>query len=233
MGARMDVKGLLALARHLIEINPGTLQPGLIGAYLAHLEASYTIAAEVVARIGDRYPALQKFLCAKEIALAAGLHDIGRPLHADQLFHELRGAAFVEVHGLALGLAPTQMDVHRLAQMFRPHFVVAEQFADESHAAARSVFEPLDATLLVPRSWQEAIVVYAELSNINGRCVSIHTRIADIQKRYAEDFSNGFGASLSRAMQAGLPRVMATCAQVQRLMDGALPAHEITQYGFI
>jgi len=233
MGARLDVKGLLALARHLIEINPGTLQPDLIGAYLAHLEASYTIAAEVVARIGARYPALQKSLCAEEIALAAGLHDIGRPLHADPLFHELRGAAFVEAHGLALGLAPTQRDVHRLAQMLRPHFVVAEQFADESHAAARSIFEPIDAALLIPRSWPEAIVVYAELSNINGRRVSIPTRIADIQKRYAGGAANGFSASLSRAMSLGLPRVRATCERVQRLIDGKLATHEIARYGFI
>jgi hypothetical protein len=229
----MKVKGLRRLARELIAANPGTLRPELIDAFLDHLEASYTIAADAVALITERYPFMQQYLRAEEIALAAGLHDIGRPLDADQLFHELRGAAFVEAQGLALGLAPTREDVHRLAQMMRPHFVVAEQYADEANAAARARLAPLDPTLLIPRTWPEAIVVYAELRNVNGRRVSIETRIADIQKRYPPDSRDGFSASLARAMQAGLPRVSATCARVQRLIDGHLPAPEVARYGFL
>jgi len=229
----MNAGALRRLASELIASHPGTLQPDLIAAYLDHLEASYAIAAETVARITTRYPPLQQYLRAEEIALAAGLHDIGRPLDADQLFHELRGAAFVEAQGLALGLAPTQEDVHRLAQMMRPHFVVAEQYADQANAAARARFAPLDPALLIPRTWQEAIVVYAELSNVNGRRVSIEARIADIRKRYPPDSRDGFSASLARAMQEGLPRVCATCARVQRLRDGHLPAPEVARYGFL
>ena len=65
--------------------------------------------------------------------MATGLHDVGKPLMKGQLFHELRGARYIEENGIKEGVSSSIIDVYRIAQMFRPHHVVAEQFSDEEN----------------------------------------------------------------------------------------------------
>lgn len=231
MGIR-DCTDILNLARELIEANPGNLTK--LDAYFSHVRDSYDVAGEVVDIILSKYHGLKKYLDKQEISLAVGLHDIGRPLRKDQLFHELRGARYIEEHGLEKGISDKITDVYRIAQMVRSHFVVAEQFADETNIQQREEFEPLDPVLLVPRTWQEAIVIYSELSNVNGKRVSIQERIQDIQKRYApgSDWVKS-NPSLVKSMEKGLSRVLETCERVQRLKEGELKEEEIGRYGFI
>lgn len=233
MGRLMGVEAVLNLAKELIEQNPRSLHADLIDDYLNHLSDTYFIAEETAENICANYPELKTHIKSKEVALAGGLHDIGRPLRKNQLFHELRGAAYIETYGLEKGVADSTVDVYKIAQMFRPHFLVAEQFNDPENAHEIIEFKPLNSALLIPGTWQEAIVAYSELSNIRGKKISFQRRIKDIQQRYTNDPKYNSNPSLLRAMDSGLPRIIANCKRVERLIDGKMSDPEILRYGFI
>ena len=231
MATIINKEGILSLAKILLDSCPGHLHEP--EEWLLHLGDSFDIGGETVKRITHRYPGLKEHLNEEEGSVSSGLHDIGRVFRKNQLFHELEGARFVEKHGLGL-VAESLADVYRLAQMFRPHYVVAEQWADDENKAERAKFEPLDSRLLIPRTWQEAIVVYSELSNMRGERVPVQKRVEDVRKRYSTDpkYMNS-SPSVVRAMEKGLPRVLETCEMVQRLRNGELEMHEIMRYGFL
>lgn len=113
----MNREGILNLARRLMQENPGTLNGP--EDYLLHLSDSYLIAGEIVDESISKYPKLKERLIREEVSLAAGLHDVGRPLRKDQLFHELRGARYIEENGLEIGVTGSIIDVYRIAQMFQ------------------------------------------------------------------------------------------------------------------
>jgi len=228
--AIMDLNGVLNLLADLVKKNPGNVD----SQFLAHSKDSYVIASEIVEKIISKYPPLSKKLNKREVALAAGLHDIGRPFQNNQLFHELRGAKYIEEHGLKIGISDNQETVNKIAQMFRPHLVVAEQFEDPENQGESNEFRPIDSLLLLPRTWQEKIVVYSELTNRNGKRMTIQERIDDLQERYSpgSDWAKS-NPSVTRAMQKGIPRVLSTCKKVEMLMQGKLTEQEIAQYGFI
>lgn len=120
-----------------------------------------------------------------------------------------------------------------LPRCSRPHYVVSEQFFDEGNSEERKEFEPIDSRLLTPRTWQEAIIIYSELSNVRGERIPIHKRIDDIWERYKDPKMSSTNSSLIRCMEKGLPRVLETCESVQKLRDGKLSEKEIVRYGFI
>ena len=231
MAMIMNLEGVLRLAKRLVEENPHNLNDS--ENYLLHLSDTYLIAEEIVNGVIKIYPRLNERLISEEVSLAAGLHDIGRSLRKNQLFHELRGARYIEENGLEIGVTDSITDVYRIAQMFRPHYVVAEQFDDEENKEERKEFEPLDSRLLTPRTWQEAIVVYSELSNVHGGRIPIQKRIDDIWERYKDPKLNSTNPSLLRCMKKGLPRVLETCEAVQKLVEGKLSEKDIARYGFI
>lgn len=228
----MDLEGVLNLANEIMEENPDTLidETG----YVLHLGDSYAIAEEVAVEILTHYPELANRLKVDEIALAAGLHDIGRPFAANQLFHDLRGAQYIEEHGLELGVADSIEDVYRIVQMFRPHMVVYEQFIDEENADQRGEFKDLDPDLLLPHKWQQKIVVYSDASNVKGERIHFRERIEEALSRYNNSEAyRSMNPSLVRALEKGLPRVLKTCELVQQLREGKLSEQEIVRYGFI
>src|SRR3989344_2950846 len=139
----MNCDGVLNLTKRLIDFYPDNLIDPTN--YLAHLSDTYKIASETTNRALIKYPKLNRWLITEQIALAGGLHDIGRVLRKNQLFHELRGAKYIEDNGLEIGVADSIVNIYRIAQMFRSHYVVAEQFADEENAQERAEFEPLDS----------------------------------------------------------------------------------------
>ncbi len=230
----MGVEAVLCLAKELREQNSTNFHTDLIDDYLTHLADAYAIAGETTDDICGKYPELRSYLNAEEIALAGGLHDIGRPLRKNQLFHELRGAAYIEEYGLEKGVAETTVDVFRIAQMFRPHFLVAEQFYDPENENEIAEFQSLrNSPLLMPRTWQEAIVAYSELKNIRGKKISVQNRIADIKKRYTNNPKYNSNTSLLRAMDQGLSRIIATCERVEKLKHGEMTEPQIFRYGFL
>ncbi|MCK5594518.1 MAG: hypothetical protein KAI18_04700, partial [Candidatus Aenigmarchaeota archaeon] len=154
-------------------------------------------------------------------------------LEKNQLFHELRGAEYIEIHGLEKGVADSIEDLYRIAQMIRPHYVVSEQVGDPENREPLDEFGLLDSDLLIPRTWQESIIIYAELSNVDGRKVSIKERVDDVKDRYTNDPRYNTNTSLVKAMETGLDRVLNVCDRVQNLIDGKYELEEIMKYGFI
>ena len=133
-------KDIVVLARSLIDQNPNTLRRP--ESYLQHIEMTYDIAEQIVKNVLGHYPVIG--LHPREVAGAAGLHDIGRPMQGDQTFHELRGAQYIEDHGVEKGVAPSERQVSVIAQMVRPHAFVYEFWQDQACREKRKEFEPFD-----------------------------------------------------------------------------------------
>jgi len=151
----MNKQFILGLAGSLLHSHPDNLATP--DAYLKHLGDVYDLAREVTSNILKHY---QVPLTVEEIAFAAGLHDIGRPLQKDQTFHELRGAQFWEEQGTKKSFEAR--DVYRIAQMFRPHAFVYEFSIDPEFSHIQQEEFGVDTSLLLPRTWSEAIVAYSD-----------------------------------------------------------------------
>ena len=48
-------------------------------------------------------------------------------------------------------------------------------------------FQSIDPYLLLPTTWNQALVVYSELSNINGKRLTPEQRIEELEERYQND----------------------------------------------
>ncbi len=218
----------IAWVRTLVEEHPETvLDPQ---GFLKHVGQVYDTAEEVTRKITTLYPRMP--LQIDEVALAAGLHDIGRPLSKDQLFHELRGAAYLEREAIGQGAVQRPLDVYRLAQMIRSHGFVYEFWNDPDHADQRTEFKPLEACLLVPRTWQESIVTYSDLASYQGQRVKVEDRLREILHRYETDERYRNGAVL-RATREAEPRILDLAARVEALEAGKLSEGDIARYGFL
>jgi hypothetical protein len=220
----------LDLARRLLDEHPDTI---LGSSYIGHLESVAEAATETVEQIHKNNSQLRYFLKKEEVALAAALHDVGRVLDQDQLFHELRGAKYIEEHGLENGVAEFPVDVYRIAQMFKSHFLVYEQFNDPDNSEQKEPFKDLDSSLLIPRTWQEAIIVYSDLSLVDGERVSVEERLADIEKRYSSDPRYMDNTSVIRSFEKGKTRLLKLAERVEKLESGKMSDPEIMQYGFL
>ena len=227
----INKQGILDLTQRLIDENPGTLKDPPM--YLGHVEATYDVAEQVLSEIFSEYPRINKFMNPL-ILTAAGFHDIGRPLNKNQIFHELRGARWLEQHAQAEGITSNHDESLLIAQMITPHFIVSEQFAEPENAEIRKEFESIDPILLIPRTWEESIITYADMCNLSGERCSYEKRFADILERYRPGThwakSN---PGLIETMQKGLPRVRQICEKVQALSEGKLSEIEIGRYGFL
>lgn len=226
MGSIITIEGILELARELDSENPGNLDDAE-GLY-RHLECAYHIAAEAVSKALAHYPGIP--LSKDEVSSAAGLHDIGRPLKKDQLFHELRSARYVEEHGVEEGIAESQGEAERIAQIIRPHATIYEQWLDPESAKARKEFEPLDIGLLVPRNWQQAIINFADNANENGKRVDVKKKLDDVIAKYEASPGQGI---VARALIKGKERILAMCRSVEALSDGKLSDTEVRMYHFL
>ncbi len=200
--------------------------------FLVHIETTYDIADEVCAKIIESNPGIDSRLSREEVRLAAGLHDIGRPKQKEQLFHEIRGAQHIEQHGVSEGFASSESGAYRLAQMIRPHGAVYEQFTSPAlNPVEKDKFRGLDTTLLLPRSWQEHIVAYADLMNSGGkRMESVNQVIGLLLPRYRNEYKNHFTAD---CFEQALPRLNSLHDRVEALKHGKIPAVKIIRYGFL
>ncbi|PIN75788.1 hypothetical protein COV17_03525 [Candidatus Woesearchaeota archaeon CG10_big_fil_rev_8_21_14_0_10_36_11] len=229
----IDKTSILHFARNIIDKNPGNVRRA--ESLVQHLHLSYDIAETVIKNAVRHYPNIP--LNLREISAAAGLHDIGRPFQADQTFHELRGARYVEEHGVEEGIAQNDNDNYRLAQMFRPHAFVYEFWHDSACTEKRKEFGPIDPILLLPRTWQEAIVTYADLANKSEERISVQERISGLVKKYTQDptlaGSGPMGEVTIRAVIAARDRVFSLAQRVEALEAGTLSDREIDRYGFL
>lgn len=187
------------------------------------------LAGAITQKVINNYPGIPLVLA--EVCIAAGLHDIGRPLAKNQLFHELRGARYLEKTGLDHGVADTVADVYRIAQMIRPHGFVYEFWYDPDSVPYAQEFNPLDPTLLIPRTWQEAIVAYSDLSSLDGNRITVEDRIKELLHRYDTDPRYKDGSMLT-IIQSAEQRILDLAHRVESLEQGRLSNKEIVRYGF-
>ncbi len=224
----MDKKGVIDLAKRLIDSNPGNLvNPDN---YLRHLEGNYNVAGELVDKIVSKYPNIP--LVKEEVSLAAGLHDIGRPLRKNQLFHELRGANYIEENGIKKGVTDSWRQIYRIAQMFRSHGFLYERWNNPDNSGFRKEFEPIETSLLLPRTWQEAIVTLSDFSNIDGERVNIDEKLEKTLARYEDDLKYRSDV-VADSIRAGRDRVYMLNERVKALSEGKLQEGDILKYGFL
>ena len=192
----MDKKQLIGLAREVVDLHPGNLQDPE-DLLTNHLPTTYDIAHETSELIAGNYQRIGDTLDAKMIAIAGGLHDIGRPLNADQEFHEIRGYWFIRDRGLEYGVAESQEIVDKIARIMLPHGSVYETFVSDEYSGKRIAFlkenenyiERFGAIApedLLPSTLSQAIVDYAELSNLKGKRVDYRERLKEAIHRYKE-----------------------------------------------
>jgi len=218
----------------IIEANPDTLKNS--EGFLTHSYDSAMIIREVLDKIIFHYPDEFQFrLDRKEIELAAYLHDVGRPLRENQLFHELIGADFIEKEGKRLGLSSSKThgkQLYRIAETIRSHFVVYEQFLMIEFKDMIKEFKTLDPDLLLPVTWNQKLVVYAELTNVNGKIVTPKERIDELVDRYTNNPEYRDELFL-KAFMLGKERIFRTCNIVDKLVQGEMDEREIKRYGFL
>jgi len=224
----MNKNGVLNWAQELIETNPNNLcSPD---DYIKHVSQVYDTAKIVVGNILSKYPNIS--MNGEEVVLAAGLHDIGRPLNKDQIFHELRGANYVERGGLKRGVANSLKDIYKIAQMIRSHGAVYESWQESGCAERRKEFEPLEICLLIPRTWQEAIVTYSDLASLNSERAKVKDRLDELLQKYESNPKYQNRCILS-AVKNSQSRLLRLAERVEALEHGKLTEGDICIYGFL
>lgn len=218
----------------IIANHPGTLRDPK--GFLVHSYDSAIIIRDILDRAIYHYPDEFQFLLdRREIEIAAYLHDVGRPLKKVQLFHELSGAEYIEKEGKRFGIALTEKhdkQLYRIAETIRSHFVVYEQFHMPELADRRDKFKNIDPDLLIPTTWNQKFVVYAELSNVGGKRMTPRERIGELVDRYSNN-SQYKDELFLKAIMLGKERIYRVCDTIDRLIEGKMDEKEIKRYGFL
>jgi len=217
---------ILNLAERLTTNNPGNVGP----TYLQHLTQVGDIAVEILGNIRRNNSSFS--INFDEVASTAYLHDIGRPLAKEQGFHEFRGARFVEQNGIKEDIADSSKDIFRIAQVIRSHGFAFESWQEQGYSDLRKEFGSLDSNLLIPRTWQEAIIAYSDLASLGGKRVTMQERMGELLERYKKD-PNFKDQRVVRVANAAYPQVLELGARVEALEQGKLTDGEIARYGFL
>jgi len=176
----MDEKDAIKLLEKKVYKNKSNF--GSVESFMQHSYSSGKIAEEIAGKLGFN---------TEEAFLAGYFHDIGRCFAEDKkdnAFHEIVGARYIEKEGIELGITDSREQCNRIAQSARSHFLVYEQFGAEEYRQWLPGLSDTNPTLLLPKSWNELITIYSELTNVNGERISFKNRIEDIKNR---DRKNG------------------------------------------
>jgi len=166
--------------------------------FLRHSEATYEIAKETAIEIINNNPELK--IDPGEVAIAGYLHDIGRLLSVNQSLHEIRGALYLKKKGFEM-----------LSRMIISHFIVYEEFLDENYPG-REEFSNINASLLLPKSIEQQIIVYSDLSNLEGRKINFRERLKYIENRQKNN------PQFLRAFERGKLRIIKVCTEIEELV---------------
>jgi len=150
---------------------------------MQHFSGTKRIAREIAKKLG---------LSPDELAIAGLYHDTGRCFSKDKkshTFHEIIGARYIEEHGVELEITDSQEQCDRLAQALRSHAFVSEQFVMDEYNQWLPGLRDTNPNLLLPSSWNELIVTYADLTNANGQVLDFKERLADVKNRDRENNS--------------------------------------------
>lgn len=223
--------------------NKGNLH-GIEG-FIKHLEDTLSVAEYAIEKVFLNYPWIGKYMNSDELMTAAVLHDIGRPLCSRQLYHELRGANYLEEHGISEGIGDDIVQLYRVAQMIRPHANGGCDWAanltekDNDGITTREDFS-IDSRLLTPRTWQELLIYWIDSSNLNGKPVNIAEKRKTIEAKYCDINYSGLngevywkGEEFARVQKKSSPIIINTCRIAEKLIEGELTEKQIMTYGFL
>lgn len=203
-----------------------------------HLETAAEIAVETVGDANRNYSWMS--LNEGDCRLAALYHDVGRLLASNQLFHELRGAGWLESLAEHYGVGGFALDkngikLKMIAQVVRSHGAVYERFTDPELSAAdqkvRAEFACLDEQLLIPSSWEAAIVAVAEMQSTNDGRTSVREKIEGNEKKY-DDNPVYASSAVVRSIVRAKPRLLEMDRLVCGLREGTLSDEELGKYSF-
>ncbi|MBN2421498.1 hypothetical protein JXB27_04430 [Candidatus Woesearchaeota archaeon] len=161
---------------------------GMIARALEHFVATGNRAKDIAQVLSTRMDGKGENF-QNELEIAGYFHDVGRCFAKDKkdhAFHEIYGANWFEQNAVALGITDSQEQANRMAQYLRPHFIVKEQFEMPEYDVWKKGLEGTDVNLLLPKSWNELVIIYADLTNNGGKIISFEERVADIKKRDKE-----------------------------------------------
>jgi hypothetical protein len=169
-----SVEHVLGIAR---ELSLQSSKPELCDRLISHLKTTGEIAQESALDILRNNPELSSRLDPQESHYAGLVHDIGRPLDADQRLHELRGAQYLRENARKQGIVTEQSEALRLAWTIESHGFVHEVYGHMNGSSAKDSFPSAKERVLYTASLQEAIVAYADMLNCDGARVTFDERI--------------------------------------------------------
>ena len=242
----MNAKDALTYSRELSDRpeNRGNLHStdGLI----RHLTDTLQVAEYVAERVFSNYTWIGEHMNRGELITAAVLHDIGRPLCSRQLYHELRGANYLETHGVSEGIGDDIVQLYRIAQMIRPHANGGCDWAasltewDKNGITTREEFMPIDDRLLTPRTWQELLIYWIDSCNLDGNPTDVSEKRKVVEAKYCNINYRGphgevywKGRGFAKVQKKSSPVIIGTCRVAERLIEGKLKKEEIMAYGFL
>src|SRR3989344_2886095 len=209
-------------AKQVVDAHPRTLNDPA-DLLKNHLPMTYDIASETVDLINKH---CELKLSREAIALAGGLHDIGRALRKDQDFHEVLGYWFIKSNGLENGVADSQGEVDNIARIMLPHGSVYETWVTASYVEKREAFlkeqreyvaqfGEINPDNLLPSRLAQSIVDYSELSNSKGKRVAYRERLEEAIERYKKS-----GDSRTECIIKGSERRIRKADFVNSLREG-------------
>ncbi len=223
--------------KRLMDKYPGVMNnPEL---FIKHTRGVAKIAEETSRKIIENYPGVP--INPEEICLAGGLHDLGRPLNSKelgQLGHEIKSAQYIEKEGVK-GIIHSLKNVYRIAQMVRPHSSVYEQWLtafeikDKRTGKLLEDFGEINTQLLIPRTWQEAIITYSDLCDKNEERVDPIWKIKDAMERYKNNPQIADPVVVT-AHERAMDRLVYLCTKIDRAVKKELKNSEMnTSFGFL
>lgn len=234
--AEKGIDCIINLNKKVIAEHPGVLHSP--DKFLIHVRGVYDLAEEITKKIAKSYPGIP--INIGEVGCGAGLHDIGRPLSSNelgQLGHEIRSRRWIEENVVREGIVTSLRDAYRIAQMTSSHSSIYEQYfvarerlekGDEKAKKFIEEFGQINPFLLVPRTWQEAIVTYSDLCDNNGEKADPAWRLQEAMIRYQNDPFVVEGHERAMGRLTGLCKAI-DAAKEKKLTDAEMQ----TLFGFL
>jgi hypothetical protein len=229
------------VARH---VSKGFIQPNK--GFTQHCIDTGRIAYEVANKIRAKHPSLASCLNPDELRVEGYMHDFSKPAEGVE-FHEIGAAHQILRQGAReLGLVTGGTESQRvvalrgIASLVPPDFALFESLGGRDYPnnsafpnkieAFRERVEELRRELVpgkvltveelaLPLTLAQQVALYADLTNLNGKAVSVESRITELEQRYAT-LGRGYNPVYAELARKIRPRILT----VSSFIDGLLNA---------
>lgn len=180
---------------------------------LEHFHMTGRKAQEIAEKLGLNTEEINR------LTIAGYFHDIGRCFTKDKknhTFHEIVGARYLEAESMELGLTAALVECYKLASLIRPHFLVYEQFTISipEFEQWKLGLSDTNPKLLLPRELNQKIIIYADLTNKNGKFIPFEQRMEDLKRRDLESHNPRL-----KAIEKGESRLYTIKKEIELLLS--------------